>query len=113
VEFANQLRARGVEFHQAIREAARSRLRPILMTGISTALGALPLVLGSGPGSGGRRAIGVVVFAGVLTATFLTLFVVPVAYSVLARRTGVPGERERELDALESVPGAPEEVVGS
>jgi multidrug efflux pump len=103
VEFANQLRARGVEFQQALREAARSRLRPILMTGISTALGALPLVLGSGPGSGGRRAIGIVVFAGVLTATFLTLFVVPVAYSVLARRTQRPGEREREIDALAAV----------
>ena len=71
------------------------------MTGISTALGALPLVLGSGPGSGGRRAIGIVVFAGVLTATFLTLFVVPVAYGVLARHTKLPGEREREIDALE------------
>jgi len=100
VEFANQLRGRGVAFEQAVREAARSRLRPILMTGISTALGALPLVLGSGPGSGGRRAIGIVVFTGVLTATFLTLFVVPVAYSVLARRTQRPGEREREIDAL-------------
>ena len=92
---------------EAIREAARSRLRPILMTGISTALGALPLVLGSGPGSGGRRAIGVVVFAGVLTATFLTLFVVPVAYSILARRTSVPGERERQLDALETLSERP------
>lgn len=100
VEFANQLRGRGVAFQQAVREAARSRLRPILMTGISTALGALPLVLGSGPGSGGRRAIGIVVFAGVLTATFLTLFVVPVAYSVLARRTQRPGERERAIDEL-------------
>jgi multidrug efflux pump len=83
------------------------------MTGISTALGALPLVLGSGPGSGGRRAIGVVVFAGVLTATFLTLFVVPVAYSILARRTSVPGERERQLDELETLPNVPEEAVQS
>ena len=102
VEFTNQLRARGMAFDDAIRQAASGRLRPILMTGISTALGALPLVLGSGPGSGGRRAIGIVVFAGVLTATFLTLFVVPVAYGVLARRTKLPGERERELEALEA-----------
>jgi multidrug efflux pump len=102
VEFTNQLRARGVAFDLAVREAATGRLRPILMTGISTALGALPLVLGSGPGSGGRRAIGIVVFAGVMTATFLTLFVVPVAYSFLARRTKLPGERDREVEALEA-----------
>jgi multidrug efflux pump len=106
VEFTNQLRARGIAFDDAIREAARGRLRPILMTGISTALGALPLVLGSGPGSGGRRAIGIVVFTGVLTATFLTLFVVPVAYSILGRRTKLPGAREREIDALEASSGA-------
>lgn len=106
VEFTNQLRARGVDFDEAVRQAAHGRLRPILMTGISTALGALPLVLGSGPGSGGRRSIGIVVFAGVLTATFLTLFVVPVAYRTLARRTGRPGEREREIDTLEQSAGA-------
>lgn len=112
VEFTNQLRGRGVAFHEAVREAARSRLRPILMTGISTALGALPLVLGSGPGSGGRRAIGIVVFTGVLTATLLTLFVVPVAYSLLARRTRLPGELEREIDVLEATPGVEDLVQG-
>ena len=102
VEFANQLRAQGIAFETAIRDAARARLRPILMTSISTALGAFPLVIGSGPGSGGRRAIGIVVFAGVLVATFLTLFVVPVAYSILARRTAVPGELDRAVDAIEA-----------
>lgn len=105
VEFANQLRAQGVAFEAAIRDAARARLRPILMTSISTALGAFPLVIGSGPGSGGRRAIGIVVFAGVLVATFLTLFVVPVAYSILARRTAVPGELDRAVDAIEAGTG--------
>ncbi len=104
VEFANQLRAQGIAFDAAIRDAARARLRPILMTSISTALGAFPLVIGSGPGSGGRRAIGIVVFAGVLVATFLTLFVVPVAYSILARRTAVPGELDRAVDAIEAEP---------
>ena len=102
VEFANQLRARGRDFDAAIREAARARLRPILMTSIATALGAFPLVVGSGPGSGGRRAIGIVVFAGVLVATFLTLFVVPVAYSLFARRTAVPGELDRRVDEIEA-----------
>jgi len=102
VEFANQLRSRGLAFDEAIREAARARLRPILMTSIATALGAFPLVIGSGPGSGGRRAIGIVVFAGVLVATFLTLFVVPVAYALFARRTAVPGELDRRVDAIEA-----------
>ena len=72
------------------------------MTSIATALGAFPLVVGSGPGSGGRRAIGIVVFAGVLVATFLTLFVVPVAYSLFARRTAVPGELDRRVDEIEA-----------
>ncbi|MBK7951502.1 MAG: efflux RND transporter permease subunit [Deltaproteobacteria bacterium] len=102
VEFTNQLRAQGRDFETAIREAARARLRPILMTSISTALGAFPLVVGSGPGSGGRRAIGIVVFAGVVVATFLTLFVIPVAYSIFARKTAVPGELDREVDAIEA-----------
>jgi multidrug efflux pump len=104
VEFTNQLRAQGIAFDTALRDAAKARLRPILMTSISTALGAFPLVIGSGPGSGGRRAIGIVVFAGVVVATFLTLFVVPVAYSIFARRTAVPGELDREVDSIEAAP---------
>ncbi len=106
VEFANQLRAQGIAFETALREASKARLRPILMTSISTALGAFPLVIGAGPGSGGRRAIGIVVFAGVLVATFLTLFVVPVAYALFARRTAVPGELDRQVDAIEAAPAA-------
>ena len=102
VEFANQLRSRGLEFDDAVREAARTRMRPILMTGISTALGALPLVLGTGPGSGGRQAIGIVVFSGVIFATFLTLFVVPVAYSILGRRTQAPDTVARRLERYEA-----------
>ncbi len=101
VEFANQLRGQGLEFQEAVEEAARTRLRPILMTGISTALGALPLVLGAGPGSGGRRSIGIVVFSGVLFATFFTIFVVPVAYALVARRTQLPGAIERRLESYE------------
>ena len=102
VEFANRLRAQGKDFDEAVREAARTRMRPILMTGISTALGALPLVLGTGPGSGGRQAIGVVVFAGVIFATFLTLFVVPVAYSLLGRRTQAPDTIAKRLESYEA-----------
>ncbi|NQZ96136.1 MAG: efflux RND transporter permease subunit [Myxococcales bacterium] len=107
VEFANRLRDAGREFDDAVLEAAETRLRPILMTGISTAVGALPLILGGGAGAGGRGTIGVVVFSGVLFATFFTLFVVPVAYVVLARRTQLPGAVAQRLEELErGVPSA-------
>jgi multidrug efflux pump len=97
VEFANQLRKDGLEFRAAILQAAQTRLRPILMTGLSTAIGVLPLLLGQGPGSGGRNSIGVVVFSGVMFATGFTIFVVPVFYSVLAKRTQLPGAVEKRL----------------
>jgi multidrug efflux pump len=90
VEFANQLRDRGVEFQQAILQASTQRLRPILMTGITTAAGAVPLVLSSGAGAETRFVIGVVVLSGILLATFFTLIVIPVAYSVFARNSSSP-----------------------
>jgi multidrug efflux pump len=90
VEFANQLRDKGVAFEQAIIDAAVQRLRPIIMTSLTTVMSAIPLVLASGPGSESRMVIGVVVFAGVSVATILTLFVIPCAYSMLARRTQSP-----------------------
>ncbi len=98
VEFANQLRDQGMEFDRAIREASRVRLRPILMTGITTAAGAIPLIIAFGAGAETRFTIGVVVFFGILIATFLTIFLVPVAYSLLARKTGSPGAVQRRLD---------------
>jgi multidrug efflux pump len=97
VEFVNQLRDRGVEFHQALLEASSARLRPIMMTSLTAIAGAVPLVISSGAGSETRFVIGVVVVSGVLLATFLTLFVVPVAYSLLARKTGSPGDVARKL----------------
>jgi multidrug efflux pump len=98
VEFVNQLRDRGVEFHQALLEASSARLRPILMTSLTAVAGAVPLVISSGAGSETRFVIGIVVIFGVLLATFLTLFVVPVAYSLLARNTGSPGDVSRKLE---------------
>ena len=98
VEFANQLRDSGRPFDEALREASKVRLRPILMTGITTAAGAVPLILASGAGAETRMQIGVVVFSGVLGATLLTLFVVPVAYSRLCRGTGSPGDVRRRLE---------------
>lgn len=99
VEFTNQLRDNGMEFSEAIMEAARTRLRPIVMTGITTAAGSVPLILSFGAGSETRAVIGTVVFTGVIAATFFTLFIIPVAYSLLARNTGSPGDVKRQLEA--------------
>lgn len=113
VEFTNQLRDEGMPFDEALIEAARVRLRPILMTGITTVAGAVPLMLSFGAGSETRVVIGVVVMAGVSVATFMTLFVVPVAYSLIARRTGSPGDVQRklesELDGVRATKSAPAE----
>ncbi len=84
VEFANQLRARGRDITAAVVEAAAIRLRPILMTSFSTVFGILPIAIGFGYGAESRRPLGIVVVGGVLFATFLTLLVVPVVYSMLA-----------------------------
>ena len=98
VEFANQLRDEGMELREATLEAATVRLRPIMMTGVSTAIGALPLVLASGPGSESRITIGVVIFTGVLVATLFTLFVVPAAYAAAGRFTKTPNWVSRRIE---------------
>jgi len=98
VEFTNQLRDQQMSFYRAILYASEVRLRPIVMTGITTAAGAVPLILSSGAGAETRMVIGVVVLAGVLSATIFTLFVVPVAYSLLARKSGLPGSISRQLE---------------
>jgi multidrug efflux pump len=99
VEFANQLRDQGQSIAEAIREASRRRLRPILMTSIATAAGAMPLMIASGAGAGARQAIGVVIVWGVSISTLITLFLIPLLYSRLARFTGSPEEVSRKLDA--------------
>ncbi|MEZ9537983.1 efflux RND transporter permease subunit [Pseudomonadota bacterium] len=98
VEFANQLRDKGIEFEQAVIQASSQRLRPILMTGITTAAGAIPLVLSSGAGSETRFVIGVVVLSGILLATFFTLLVIPVAYSIFARNSSSPEAIAKQLE---------------
>jgi multidrug efflux pump len=110
VEFANQLRDRGVEFSQALIQAAEIRFRPILMTGLTTIAGAIPLVISSGAGSETRLVIGIVILSGVFSATIFTLFIVPVAYNLLARNTKSPGavsdklvREEEEQEKIESV----------
>jgi multidrug efflux pump len=98
VEFTNQLRDQGRAFGEALLEATDVRLRPIVMTGITTAAGSIPLLLSGGAGAETRTVIGTVILFGVLAATLFTLFVVPVAYDLLARRTGSPGEVKRRLE---------------
>jgi len=97
VEFANQLRDQGVAFGDAILEASAIRLRPIVMTGLTTAAGAVPLILAHGAGAESRAVIGTVVFWGVISTTVFTIYIVPVAYSLVARRTGSPGDVKRRL----------------
>ena len=87
VEFANQLRRRGLPKFEAIVEACTLRLRPILMTTFATVLGALPLALSVGAGSEARQAIGWVVVGGMTLGTVLTLFIIPVFYSIIVRKT--------------------------
>ncbi|MFW3613990.1 efflux RND transporter permease subunit [Billgrantia antri] len=99
VEFANQLRDQGLAFRDALIEASVTRLRPILMTAVTTMAGAIPLIVSAGAGSEARMVIGTVIIAGVAAATFFTLFVVPVAYDLMARHTGSPGDVRRRLEA--------------
>src|SRR5690606_6957576 len=85
VEYANQLRDRGMELTEAVLEAGRIRFRPIMMTAVSTVVGALPIALGLGAGSDSRVPLGLVIVGGVSIATFLTLFLVPVVYLLFER----------------------------
>lgn len=84
VEFANQLQTQGYSRVTAVREAAMTRLRPVLMTTAATVFGHLPLVLATGPGAAARNSIGMVLVTGMTVGTLFTLFVVPVFYAMIA-----------------------------
>jgi multidrug efflux pump len=101
VEFANQLRHRNAELFEAVVEAARTRLRPILMTSFSTIFGILPIAVGLGAGAESRRPLGISVVGGVAVATFLTLIFVPVVYTILSRKTQ-PANQAEELMPVEA-----------
>lgn len=102
VEFINQLRDGGKGFADAILDGAVRRLRPIVMTGLTTVMGSLPLVITSGAGSETRVVIGVVILFGVAFAAFFTLFVVPLGYRLIARGTRSFRENSDRLErALE------------
>ena len=87
VEFANQLRIEGQNIEKAIVNACKIRLRPIVMTSLSTIAGVLPLILGSGPGEASRLTIGVVIFSGMIFSTFFTLYVIPTVYLMIGKNT--------------------------
>jgi multidrug efflux pump len=103
VEFSNQLRDRGMEFTEAVVEAATVRLRPILMTSAATSFGALPLLLSTGAGAESRQPIGIVVVFGVAISAILTLFIVPSLYLLFARKTSSP---QRVTRMIENMQGA-------
>ncbi len=96
VEFANQIQAQGKSVIDAVEEAAVLRLRPILMTTGAMVLGAVPLAVASGAGAESRQQIGWVIVGGMMLGTFLTLFVVPTAYTLLARSHKTFEERLEE-----------------
>jgi len=87
VEFANQKKAQGLNVVDAVKEAARLRLRPILMTSFSTVLGTLPIALALGAGSGSRVSMGIAVIGGLIFSTILTLYVIPGIYSYFSEKT--------------------------
>ncbi len=96
VEFANQLREEGVPKYEAIMEAAESRLRPILMTSLAIALGALPIAMSLGAASTSRIGMGVVIVGGTVFSLILTLFIIPAIYFMWSR----PKKHRPEFDNL-------------
>ena len=116
VEFANQLRDQGMAVQEAILQGSIMRFRPVLMTTISTIFGAVPLVLASGAGAESRAAIGMVILGGLIFASTLTLFIIPVLYNLLARFAKPAGAIEQALSKALSVEssrdGTDQEKVG-
>jgi multidrug efflux pump len=105
VEFARTREAQGQSTWDAVLEACRLRLRPILMTSIAFIMGVMPLMLATGAGSEMRRAMGVAVFAGMLGVTLFGLLLTPVFYYVVRRLTTALSRRRRDID-VDAGPGA-------
>jgi multidrug efflux pump len=108
VEFANQKKAQGLNVIDAVKEAARLRLRPILMTSLSTVLGTLPIALALGAGSESRVSMGIAVIGGLIFSTVLTLFVIPAVYSYFSEKTKsvsnvVIEHKEKEMLQIEDM----------
>lgn len=102
VEYSNQLKARGMDTMSAVIEAGRIRLRPILMTSVATIMGALPVAYGLGAGSASRKPLGYAIVGGIFFSTALTLFVVPVAYTLLDQLRARRAQDVKTLEPLEA-----------
>jgi multidrug efflux pump len=102
VQFANELQRSGSSKVEAIKEAAAVRLRPILMTTAAMVLGVLPLVIATGAGAAGRRAMGIVLFTGLSIGTLFTLFIVPAVYILI----GADHEHDRRGATVTTAPAA-------
>jgi multidrug efflux pump subunit AcrB len=111
VDFANKAKERGKSTLEAVVEAGAIRLRPILMTSISTIFGVLPIAFGLGAGSMSRRPLGMAVVGGMITSTLLTLFVVPVVYSLLDEMRARFGRRKTTPHTISAPQVAPVEVA--
>ena len=96
VEFATQRRAAGATIEGAAQEAARLRFRPIVMTSLAFVLGVLPLVVSTGAGAASRHSIGTGVFGGMIAATFIAVFFIPVFYVIITRLGGRRGSPDAE-----------------
>ncbi len=107
VDLINKLRERGIERMEAIRDAAHLRLRPIMMTTLTTVLGLMPMAFGLGEGSEMRTPMAITVMGGLITSTLLTLLVVPVMYSLLDRR------RDVSVDAVNAAPAPGDNFIGT
>lgn len=97
VEFANQLKEKGVSIHDAIREASVSRLRPILMTSLAIAIGALPIAMALGAAAKSRMGMGIVIVGGTTFSLVLTLFVIPAIYSYWSKEHKVNADLDESL----------------
>jgi multidrug efflux pump len=106
VEFANQLRERGMDARAAVFESSRIRFRPILMTALATMAGILPIAIGSGAGGESRAPLGVAVVGGVGFSTVLTFIVVPAVYLVFANLRERVGRRAAVGSSISAQPGA-------
>jgi multidrug efflux pump len=98
VEFANQRRSAGLEIREAALDSATARLRPILMTALSTILGILPIALSLGGAAGSRQSLGIAVVGGLVFSTVFTLYVVPAVYTYVAAARRSALDDETRLD---------------
>lgn len=102
VEFTNQLRERGMDVREAVLEASKMRLRPILMTSIATIAGAVPLALSNGAGAEARSAIGWVIIGGASLSTLMTLFLVPALFLMVGKYSSPRSTIAEKIDALQA-----------